>query len=324
MAKTTGQFDVTSLGSTMIRLSVPPGKRLETASSYEVRTAGTESNTLVALSRMGRKTAWISRLCDNALGQRIAHEIQSHGVDTSHIIWTKKTRNEVFFVEYGTSPRGINVIYDRAGSAISQIIYEEIDMKFLLNTKIVHFTGIFPALSEGCQKVLDRAINTAKQANVKISFDVNYRSKLWQPQQASKVLRPLMKKCNILFITSEDAKDLFNISGSDKQTARSFYHMFNPDICVVTLAGRGGIAFDGSEFYFCKGYQAEPIDRLGAGDCFTAGFLCGYLEGSIQNGMNYASAMAALKLSIHGDYFVSNKQEVLELINSAGAREVGR
>lgn len=324
MKKGKCQFDVTSLGSTMIRLSVPRGQRLENAPCYEVRTAGTESNTLAALSQMGLKTAWMSRLTRNSLGRRIVQNIQSYGVDTSHVIWTEKDRNEVFFVEYGSAPRGITVIYDRAGSAVSKIDFKELDMDFLLNTRIFHCSGILPVLSPNCRATLEKVIDAANEAEITVSFDVNYRSKLWSADAAHKTLGPLMEKCKIIFVSREDAKDVFGISGSVEQVVRQLYKTFKPEVCVVTLGGEGGIAFDGNNLYRCEAYKTDIADRLGAGDCFTAGFLCGYIEGSIPKGMNYAAAMASLKLSVYGDYFAFDRQEVLDLINRSNTREVGR
>jgi len=324
MKKNKPRFDVTSLGSTMIRLSVPRGQRLENAPCYEVRTAGSESNTLVALSQMGVKTAWTSRLSRNSLGRRIAQNIQSYGVDTSHVIWTEKDRNEVFFVEYGSVPREITVIYDRAGSAVSKIDFKELDLDFLLDTRIFHCSGILPALSPNCRATLEKVIDAAKDAKVAVSIDVNYRSKLWSADAARKALSPMLEKCNIISLSREDAKDVFGISGSAEQVVRRLHKTFKPELCAVTLGGEGGIAFDGSNLYRCEGYKTDVVDRLGAGDCFTAGFLCGYLEGSIQNGMNYAAAMAALKLGVHGDYFAFGRKDVLDLINRSNTREVGR
>jgi len=319
-----GQFDVTSLGSTMIRLSVPSGERLETASVYEVRTAGTESNTMVALARMGFRTGWVSRLGDNPLGRRIAREIGHHGVDTSSVIWTEDDRNELFFVEYGSSPRPIQVLYDRAHSAVSRIRQEEVDTDYLLRSSIVHLTGIFPALSDSCAAITEHVISAAKSAGVKVSFDVNYRGKLWSPVRAREVLTPLVSRADILIITREDADDVFDITGAPEEVAATCHKAFRVELAVLTLGAEGGIAFDGTEYYRCGGYDVDVVDRLGAGDCFAAGVLCGYLEGSLQTGMNYASAMAALKLGIRGDYFVSSRAEVETLMNSGGGREVGR
>lgn len=320
----TRQFDVTTIGSTLLRLSVPPGERLETAVSYTVRTAGTEGNTMVALSRMGFKTGWVSRLKDDVIGLRIERELHAHGVDTSSVIWTDRDRNEIFFVEYGASPRGIQVVYDRSGSAISKIRFTEVNATYLFDTRILHMTGILPALSPGCRHTTEAAMDAARTAQVKISFDVNYRSKLWGRRKAAQTLEPLMKCCDILFLTREDAVDLFGLIGPPDKMLQSAYETYRPEICVLTLGGEGGMAFDGNRLYRSPAYDVQILDRLGAGDSFTAGFLCGYLEGSIQTGMDYASAMAALKLGIKGDYFISGRQEVLGLINGAGGREVGR
>ncbi len=308
----------------MLRLSVPPGERLETAVCYSVHTAGTEGNTLVALSRMGVKTGWVSRLKNDVIGRRIAGEIRSHGVDTSCVIWTEKDRNGVFFVEYGTSPRGIQVVYDRSGSAVSKIRFDEVNSNYLLDTRILHMTGILPALSARCRRTTEAAVKAAKDSKAKISFDVNFRGKLWGPRKAAKTLEPIMRLCDILFLTREDAIDLFGLTGSPERMLQSAYEKFRPEICVMTLAGEGGMAFDGIRHYRSPAYDVQILDRLGAGDSFTAGFLCGYLEGSIETGMGYASAMAALKLGIKGDYFISDREEVLRLMKASRGREVGR
>jgi len=318
------QFDVTSLGATMLRLSVPPGERLETAPVYEIHSAGAESNTMAAMARMGKRTAWLSRLTDNPIGRRISREIAYHEVDVSRVIWTTEDRNGIFFVEFGTSPRGIHVTYDRKHSAVSNIAWEEIDLDFILSSRILHLTGIFAALSDNCAAVEQKLMDCAKKAGVTISFDVNYRAKLWSPVCARQVLTPMMQMADILFITQEDADNVFGITGSAEQVVTACYRTFGPELCIVTLGNEGGIAYDGSQFYLGKGYDAQVIDRLGAGDCFAAGVLCGYLEGSVQTGMDYGSAMAALKLSVRGDYFTSDKAEVMGLLDSTRSREVKR
>ena len=189
---------------------------------------------------------------------------------------------------------------------------------------MLHLTGIFPALSDNCADVTNKLIDAAHTAGVKVSFDVNFRSKLWSAEKACSLLTPMMEKSDILFLTSEDAKSVFGFSGSPAEIVMSIHAKYNPEIAVLTLGGDGGVAFDGTELYNKGGYTVEVRDRLGAGDCIAAGVLCGYLEGSIKTGMVYATAMAALKMGINGDYFVSDKNEVMALINSTGGREVGR
>ncbi len=317
-------FDAISLGSTMIRLSVPVGARLETSPVYEVRTAGTESNAMAALARMGKKTAWVSRLTDNALGRRLANEIRYHGVDVSRVIWTDEDRNEVFFVEPGQDPRPTQVIYDRKHSAVANISLCDPDMDFLLSGKILHLTGIFPALSDRCLEAAAAVIEAARQAGKKVSFDLNYRAKLWTPKQAREALSPLIRNLHILILTQEDAGDVLDIHGQPRNMVEACYQAFIPHICVVTLKSGGAVAFDGNDHYECRGHKVEIVDRLGAGDSFTAGLLYGYLEGSLQTGLEYGAAMAALALSLHGDYLVSDRFEIERLMSGGSGREVGR
>ncbi len=318
------RFDVTTIGSTMLRLSVPAGERLETAGAFQVHTAGTESNTMAALARMGRRCAWVSRLGENALGHRITRDIGAYKVDVSRVRWVEGQRNETFFVEYGARPRKIQVIYDRRDAAVTRMRFDDVDRDYLFDTRIFHGTGIFPALSETCRETLASALQQARSAGIVTSFDVNYRKGLWGAEQAAAILAPLMEMADLLFMTREDATGLFGFGGSPEEMVQAVHRRYHPHISVLTLGDEGGIAFDGQKLYHSRAYTVDVIDRLGAGDCFTAGFLCGYLENDIQAGMDYAAAMAALKLGIRGDYFTSGREEVLALLNDEGGREVDR
>lgn len=318
------RYDVTTIGSTMLRLSVPAGQRLETAPNFEVHTAGTESNTMAALSAMGKRCAWVSKLCDNALGRRVVHDIRGYDVNVDRVVWETTGRNETFFVEYGARPRKINVIYDRKDAVVSTISPDDIDLPFLLDTRIFHGTGIFPALSENCSKTLLQVMQAARSKGVIISFDLNFRKGLWSEKQAASTLEQFMKLSDLIFMTREDAKDLFGYDGCARDIVTALHSRFSPRICIVTLGNQGGIAYDGETIYQSGAYDVKIVDRLGAGDSFTAGFLCGFLENDIQKAMNYASAMAALKLGIKGDYFTCSRREVEAVLSADQGREVGR
>ncbi len=318
------RFDVVAVGSTMLRLSVPAGERLETAPVYEVRTAGSESNAMAALARLGRRTAWVSRLVDNPLGRRVAGEISAHGVDVSGVIWSQAGRNEVFFVEYGSRPRPTQVVYDRQPSALTLIRFEELDLDLMLGGRILHLSGIFPALSPNCAQVADELIDRARAAGVEVSLDVNYRAKLWPPDEAQETLSPLLERADLIICTQEDAWDVFGLAGKDEEVAAALQERFKPRACVLTLGAAGALARVKGGSYRSRGYEVDVVDRLGAGDAFCAGFLNGWLDGSPQWGVEYGSAMAALKLGLAGDYFVSGPREVEDLLRSRGAREVGR
>lgn len=317
------RFDVVSLGSTMLRLSVPPGMRLETAPRFDVHTAGTESNTMTALARLGRKTAWASRLVDNPLGRRIANEIRYHGVDVSGVIWAAEGRNETFYVEYGAAPRPIQVVYDRHPSVLAQIDPDLLDLDFLTNGRFLHMTGILPALSDNCVEAARRTIKAARDKGLTISFDVNYRAKLWSPEQAAETLTPLMEQVDYLIMTAEDAEGLFGLTGDPADQAAAVRGRFGVKVGVVT-AGIKSAAYDGTDHYHGTGFEkVEVIDRLGAGDAFNAGLLHGLLDGDLQKGIDYGMVTSAMALGIKGDYFVSYPGEV-EAVLAGRGREVGR
>ena len=173
------RFDVMTFGETMIRLSPPGFEQIGSAHTLELRIGGSESNTAAALSCLGRKTAWWSKLPDNPLGRRIEADIRRRGVDTSSVIWSDHGRAGVYFIEFGAHPRPHHVTYDRALSAASTLSPEEVDWDILGEAKHLHLTGITCALSNSCAQTVERAVVEAKQRNLTVSFDVNYRAKLW-------------------------------------------------------------------------------------------------------------------------------------------------
>src|SRR5579863_10605706 len=114
-------LDVITFGEAMVRLAPPSFRRLEQARSLDVQVGGAELNTAVALARLGRQTAWVSRLTDNPLGRLIANHAREAGVSTAHIVWTPEDRVGVYYLEFGAAPRASSVLYDRKGSAIAGI-----------------------------------------------------------------------------------------------------------------------------------------------------------------------------------------------------------
>src|SRR5687767_6354784 len=180
------RFDVTSLGEMLLRLSVPSGERLENTNQLDVYPAGTEANVLSLLSRLERKTYWAGALPKNPLGQLAANALRTAGVDTNGIIWNEGGRLGTYYVEFGAPPRGIQVTYDRAYSCMAQLKPDEIDWDSLFDAKLLHLTGITPALSPSCHEIVERALKETEQRSIPVSFDVNYRQKLWNKDEAQK------------------------------------------------------------------------------------------------------------------------------------------
>src|SRR5438874_11350085 len=125
-------YDVITFGEAMVRLSPPNFRRLEQASSLDLLVGGAELNTAVGLARLGRPTAWVSRLTNNPLGRLIANRAREAGVSTEHVLWTNEDRVGVYFLEFGAAPRASSVVYDRKGAAIANIRPGMIDWKAVL------------------------------------------------------------------------------------------------------------------------------------------------------------------------------------------------
>src|SRR5712692_1514354 len=162
-------FDVVTFGEAMIRLVPPHFERLEQTHSLDVQIGGGELNVAVGASRLGLRSAWVSRLPKNALARLMENRVRQAGVDTSHLVWANDGRVGLYFVEFGAAPRPSSVLYDRAHSAISAIKPGEVDWKKVFEgARWFHVSGITPALSESAATVTRDALLAAKQANLTV------------------------------------------------------------------------------------------------------------------------------------------------------------
>jgi 2-dehydro-3-deoxygluconokinase len=306
------RWDVASFGETMIRLAVPTGERLETTRQLEVGIGGAESNVLVALARLGRRTAWASVLPRNALGERIARELAWHGVDVSLVQWVERGRVGVYYLDVGVGPRPTAVLYDRAGSAVAQVDPESFSVEWVSESRWLHATGITPALGLGCREVLRRLVERARAAGVAVSFDVNYRARLWDAEEAARTLDPFCAQATVLFCGEGDARTLWGLTGSPEEVAEGLAARFAAAVTVVTRGEGGALAVTREgERVAVPAIPAAVVDRVGAGDAFAAGFLHGYLEsGDVERGLRAGVALAALKLTVRGDLAVVSAAEL--------------
>jgi 2-dehydro-3-deoxygluconokinase len=314
--------DVFTLGETMIRL-VPKGfTRLEEAQELECRIGGSESNLSVALTRLGLRATWISKLPVNPLGVMIERRVRSFGVDTSRVVWEEGGRAGVYFIEPGAAPRPSRVLYDRAGSSASRLSPEEIDWALLSTVRHVHLTGITVALSQACQATVARALAEARSRGCSISFDVNYRARLWSAEQARVALEPLLTSVDLLITPLADAQLLWGLPADGEATAAALRERFGARAVVVTMGGDGALCHDGGVRRVAC-FPVREVDRVGAGDAFDAGLIYGVLQGDPDLGLTYGMAMAALKHTIPGDEFVATREEV-EAVIAGGSTEIRR
>jgi len=309
--------DVVALGEAMIRLTPTRYQRLEQTGEFLATVGGSELNSAIGVMRLGLTTAWVSKLVNNPLGRMIANKAREHGVDVSHVVWTKQGRTGLYFFEQGATPRASQVIYDRAGSAASTLAPGEVDWSFLEGCRLFHTSGITPALSESCAAATIEAIQKAKDAGCAVSFDVNYRARLWSPEEARACLEKMMPSVDILITTEDDAGIVFGKSGTPEEICKQLTSAFGFSVVTITLrevrtvltGGWTSMAF-ADRVYTDRKYEVEMIDRIGAGDAYTAGFLYGYLTGDVDKAVKYGNANAALVQTVPGDFSWFTREEI--------------
>jgi 2-dehydro-3-deoxygluconokinase len=322
--------EVITFGEAMIRLSPPNFRRLEQARSLDVQVGGAELNTAVAVARLGRSSAWLSRLTDNPLGRLVANHAREAGVSTDHLVWTKDDRVGVYYLEFGAAPRASSVLYDRKGTAIAAIRPGMVDWaKAFQGARWFHVTGITPALSSTAAEATREALAAGRAAGVSTSIDLNYRVKLWTPEQAGRCMGELMQFCDFLITTEEDIERVFGIKGKDyEEAAARTAARFPLKAVAITLRENPlvwkntwtAMVWQDGKVLRTRTYEVEIVDRLGAGDSFAAGFIHGLLDGDVQKGLDWGVATSALKHSIPGDFAWVTRAEVEALLQGGGMR----
>ena len=317
-------FDLITWGETMLRFSPPSGVSIESAPIMEVGVGGTESNVAVAMARLGKRVCWVSRLPENPLGRRVAAEIAAHGVDTSHVLWAPGERMGVNFIETASAPRANVVIYDRAGSALANLKPDELDYGLLASGAILHLTGITPALGPGCRAAWLESARRARAAGRTVALDINYRAKLWSPDQAQAALEEILPHVSVVLGALRDVQLLFGMPKDPEQAVQTFAAAYRLPLAVLTLGAEGALALSaqGPEAGQPLRHPAFPtgvVDRIGAGDAFAAGFLFGWQEKDVAHGLRCGTALAALKQTYRGDITWSTREDLLALVeNEAG------
>ncbi|MEX2153445.1 MAG: sugar kinase [Gemmatimonadaceae bacterium] len=313
-------MDLVTFGEGLVRLS-----GLGDARRLDAHVGGAELNVAVAAARLGTAARWISRLPDNALGRFIEGSARVHGVE-ARVEWTADGRVGLYFLEQGSAPRQSSVVYDRAGSSFSQIAPGTVDwLSLLRGARWFHVSGITPALSESAAAVTDEALKAAKAAGLTVSYDVNYRVKLWNASRARAVQEALMRYVDLLVVSEEDARTVFDARGeSADDLARALAKRFAVDAVAVTVRdsvdGIGAVVVASGATYAGPRHNVEVVERVGTGDAFTAGLIVRRLENrGWEEAVRFATSIAALKLTMPGDFFVGQRSDVEGLLDKTTA-----
>jgi 2-dehydro-3-deoxygluconokinase len=347
------EFDLISLGECMIRLSPPGHQRIELTPVFEAYAGGGEYNVSYALARYGMRTGWVSRLVDNPLGAFIKNHAQASGMDISEVIWIpydgsgRADRIGLNFTEVGIGVRASVTLYDRGHTAVSHMKPGEVDWNRIFNKRKVcwfHTGGIFTALSDSCAEVALESMKAAHDAGTIVSYDLNFRSKLWSSKRAIEVTKKLVPYIDVLIGNEEDFQKVlgFEVEGIDESLkalpVEGYKRMVEkvvktyPHIQAVGTTLRevvsglinnwSAIMYYDGEFYLSKKYMNLEIeDRVGGGDGFCSGFVYGFLNGMTpQQCVEMGAAHGALLQTTRGDTSMVTMEEIKHVMGGGSAR----
>ena len=322
---------VLGFGEIMLRLSAPNNQKIIQANSFDAVYGGGEANVVASLATFGHNTKFITKLPNNALGDKVIRNLKSYNIDTSDIL-QGDGRLGIYFLEIGYGLRSNEVIYDRKYSAISMMNKSEFNIENILkDVKMVHLSGITPALNK---ELFDLTIDIAKYCkknNIEVSFDSNYRANLWSLEEAKLFLEEILNYVDIAFLGSLDMTNIlkyedFNLEFEDN-LKRLYEKLFEkyPNIKYASCTKRNvhsinnnslkGYLYDGKNLYVSNEYKFDILDRVGGGDAFTAGILHGILDNlSEKEIVEFGTCAGAIKHSIRGDINIVDKESIINLI----------
>ncbi len=323
-----GMSDVVCLGELMLRLTTPLHFRLTDAPFLDLCFGGAEANVAVQIASLGRSAAFVSRMPENELGDRSVEALRARGVDTQHV-QRGGSRVGTYFVSPGFGPRATTVLYDRANSAMSESDAGTFDWDSVFSgARWFHWSGITPALSPGCAALCREACIAAKERGLTVSFDLNFRSKLWTASKASEVLQPMMQWVDVCICGEDEAVAILGATpGKSVSESLAERHSFS-HVAMTRRSGTEAQETGWSATLFTekgtvssRDYHLAIVDRIGTGDSFTGGLIYSILRGnSPQQAVDFAAATGAWKHSIPGDW---NRATVAEIEALAAGRSGG-
>jgi len=340
---------VATMGEIMLRLSTPGFSRFVQSQEFDVNYGGGEANVSVALSNYGFESYFITKLPKHEIGQAAVNSLRRFGVKTNFIV-RGGDRVGIYFLETGASQRASKVIYDRTGSSVTTLGKDELNWENIFkDVKWFHWTGITPALGKTALDSLIAACNAAKKNGTIISADLNFRAKLWSPQEAQAIMVPLMDYVDVCIANEEDAEKSLGFkagktnveSGELDETgyfemAKTLKDNFKFKAVAITLresysASRNGWSAllvddkDCKDPYRSKRYDIQIVDRVGGGDSFASGLIYGLLKkDNTRDALEFAVAASCLKQTIPGDYNLVTIDEVEKLAKGSGSGRVDR
>jgi 2-dehydro-3-deoxygluconokinase len=312
--------DLVTLGEVLLRLAIPSPGRFETARQLDVQIGGAEANVAAAVARLGLRVAWISALPDSPWGERVRRELIGHGIDCAYVRTFPGARLGLYFLEYGIAPRPVQVLYDRRDSAFSRLAPDAVDWEPVRRARLVHVSGITPALSPSGRALVERVFDEAGA----VSFDVNYRAALWPPVEARAFAESVLPRARYVFLGRAEAQTVFGLVGSAEEVLEALARRAPKATIALLQGGEGSTVLDGGRLWQPHvRHTVQVVDPIGAGDAYVGGYLWATLKGrTAQESVDVAATVAALKCSTWGDIALVSPRDVDDAL--AGGPDVRR
>ena len=337
-----------TFGEIMLRLKAPGAERLLQSPLLEATFGGGEANVAVGLARLGLVVAFVSVIPENPVGAACIDELRKQGIDTSLIVRTGE-RLGIYFLEPGANQRPSKVLYDRSHSAIAESSLGDIDWnKVFEGATWFHITGITPAISQSAADLSLEAVRKAKEKGVTVSCDLNFRKKLWKyGREPRDIMDEIAGSSTIVLGNEEDYQRSLGIEAEvdvdggtldtgayEELTGRVLDRYPNLDASTVTLRASHSASHNAWQavlrtrkgFYESRSFEIRNIvDRVGAGDAFSAGIIYAMSSGYGEaEALEFAAAAGCLKHTIPGDFLYLNVDEVRALASGKGTGRIQR
>ncbi|GAB3535104.1 sugar kinase [Arthrobacter tecti] len=309
----TPDLHVVTLGETLGLLRADTPGPLAHVSEMTLGIGGAESNVAIALQRLGMSTSWIGRVGRDSLGERILRELRAEGVN-AHAIIDEDAPTGLMLKERRTAD-SVRVWYYREGSAGSRLTPETLPLAAIRDARLLHITGITPALSDSAYRAVFAAIHAARAAGVPVSFDVNHRSSLWKGRNPASVYIEMAKASTIVFAGEDEARLIVPLAESVADLGHGIAALGPSDVVIKQGAAGCFALIDGTE-YHQDAVDVRAVDTVGAGDAFVAGYLFEFLTGKpIHQRLSTAVKTGAFACLTTGDWEGSPRQDELTLLD---------
>lgn len=292
--------EVFTFGETMVLFQPEQMLPLEYIHQFPKKIGGAESNVAIGLTRLGHSVSWFSKLGNDPFGRFVLKNVRGEGVDVSSCLLTDEAPTGLLFKEQ-LSPEDMNVYYYRKGSAASLMQPVELDADAIASARILHISGITPALSDSALATVMEAIEIAKRNDTKIVFDPNLRLKLWSADQAKKTFNEIAANADVI-LPGLDEGQLMTGETNVEAVAEALAGD-SDKIIVIKLGDKGAYLHAGEQRNYIEGFSVDRIvDPVGAGDGFAAGVISGLLrEEPLELAVRRANAIGAMVVGVSGD-----------------------